>query len=570
MCQGGFERLKVSKITENEFRKMVAVSSNRLNNNAEFINSLNVFPVPDGDTGTNMSLSFASGAKYVSESTATSVGELAQVLAKGLLMGARGNSGVILSQVFRGFSKNAASKDELTPSDLAEAIVSGVQTAYKAVMKPQEGTILTVARKAAEAATKAARNSDDCVVVIKDAYEAAEAALKTTPELLPVLKEVGVVDSGGQGLTFVYQGFYDALSGNVRDEQEYRPTPADMDDMVSAEHHKSVQSQLNTEDIKYGYCTEIMVKLGAGRLVDEKFDYDTFRGYLSEIGNSLLVIADDEVVKVHVHTEQPGKVLSYGQKFGSLIKVKVDNMRLQHETILEQDKEAEDEQQAEISQIAGDYGIIAVASGEGVAKLFHSVGVTQIIQGGQTMNPSTKDIVDAINATEKDKVIILPNNKNIFLAAEQAADVADADVKVVHTRSIPQGLSAMINFNKDMDLDENVAAMEEALKDVISGQVTVAVRDTTLDGQEIAKDSYMGIVDGSIKVTNSDRKTTTVEMIKAMLDEDSEVVTIIYGTDATFQEVKEIAQEVQSLDEDLEIEIHEGDQPVYPYLVSVE
>lgn len=570
MCQGGFERLKVSKITENEFRKMVAVSSNRLNNNAEFINSLNVFPVPDGDTGTNMSLSFASGAKYVSESTATSVGELAQVLAKGLLMGARGNSGVILSQVFRGFSKNAASKDELTPSDLAEAIVSGVQTAYKAVMKPQEGTILTVARKAAEAATKAARNSDDCVVVIKDAYEAAEAALKTTPELLPVLKEVGVVDSGGQGLTFVYQGFYDALSGNVRDEQEYRPTPADMDDMVSAEHHKSVQSQLNTEDIKYGYCTEIMVKLGAGRLVDEKFDYDTFRGYLSEIGNSLLVIADDEVVKVHVHTEQPGKVLSYGQKFGSLIKVKVDNMRLQHETILEQDKEAEDEQQAEISQIAGDYGIIAVASGEGVAKLFHSVGVTQIIQGGQTMNPSTKDIVDAINATEKDKVIILPNNKNIFLAAEQAADVADADVKVVHTRSIPQGLSAMINFNKDMDLDENVAAMEEALKDVISGQVTVAVRDTTLDGQEIAKDSYMGIVDGSIKVTNPDRKTTTVEMIKAMLDEDSEVVTIIYGTDATFQEVKEIAQEVQSLDEDLEIEIHEGDQPVYPYLVSVE
>lgn len=562
--------MKISKITENEFRKMIAVSSNRLNNNAEFINSLNVFPVPDGDTGTNMSLSFASGAKYVSESTSSSVGELSQALAKGLLMGARGNSGVILSQVFRGFSKNAAAKTELTPADLADALVAGVQTAYKAVMKPQEGTILTVARKAAEAATKTAKTSDDCVEVMETAYEAAEAALKTTPDLLPVLKEVGVVDSGGQGLTFVYQGFFDALSGNVRDEQEYHPTPADMDDMVSAEHHKSVQSQLNTEDIQYGYCTEIMVKLGAGRLVDEKFDYDTFRGYLSEIGNSLLVIADDEVVKVHVHTEQPGKVLSYGQKFGSLIKVKVDNMRLQHETILEQDKEAEEEQQAEINQIAGDYGIIAVASGDGLAQLFHSVGVTQIIQGGQTMNPSTKNIVDAINATGKDKVIVLPNNKNIFLAAEQAADVADANVKVVHTRSITQGLSAMINFNKEADIDENVAAMEEALDDVISGQVTVAVRDTTIDGQEIKKDNYMGIVDGSIKVTDPDRKQATLEMVKAMLDEDSEVITIIYGADADQAEAQAIADEIQSWDEDYEIEIHEGDQPVYPYLISVE
>ena len=562
--------MKISKITENEFRKMIAVSSNRLNNNAEFINSLNVFPVPDGDTGTNMSLSFASGAKYVSESTSSSVGELSQALAKRLLMGARGNSGVILSQVFRGFSKNAAAKTELTPADLAYALVAGVQTAYKAVMKPQEGTILTVARKAAEAATKTAKTSDDCVEVMEAAYEAAEAALKTTPDLLPVLKEVGVVDSGGQGLTFVYQGFFDALSGNVRDEQEYHPTPADMDDMVSAEHHKSVQSQLNTEDIQYGYCTEIMVKLGAGRLVDEKFDYDTFRGYLSEIGNSLLVIADDEVVKVHVHTEQPGKVLSYGQKFGSLIKVKVDNMRLQHETILEQDKEAEEEQQAEINQIAGDYGIIAVASGDGLAQLFHSVGVTQIIQGGQTMNPSTKDIVDAINATGKDKVIVLPNNKNIFLAAEQAADVADANVKVVHTRSITQGLSAMINFNKEADIDENVAAMEEALDDVISGQVTVAVRDTTIDGQEIKKDNYMGIVDGSIKVTDPDRKQATLEMVKAMLDEDSEVITIIYGADADQAEAQAIADEIQSWDEDYEIEIHEGDQPVYPYLISVE
>lgn len=551
---------------------MIAVSSNRLNNNAEFINSLNVFPVPDGDTGTNMSLSFASGAKYVSETTSSNVGELAQALAKGLLMGARGNSGVILSQVFRGFSKNVAEKAELTPQDLADAIVAGVQTAYKAVMKPQEGTILTVARKAAEAATKTAKNSDDCVEVMQATYEAAEEALKTTPELLPVLKEVGVVDSGGQGLTFVYQGFFDALSGNVRDEREYQPTPADMDDMVSAEHHKSAQGQLNTEDIKYGYCTEIMVRLGAGRLVDEEFDYDKFRQHLSEIGNSLLVIADDEVVKVHVHTEQPGEVLSYGQKFGSLIKVKVDNMRLQHETILEQDKEAEKVQEDEMSkQIAGDYGIIAVASGDGIAKLFHGVGVTKIIQGGQTMNPSTKDIVDAINETGAKKILILPNNKNIFLAAEQASDVVDADVKVVHTRTIPQGLTAMLEFSSEASIDENVEAMEEALADVVSGQVTIAVRDTTIDGAEIKKDNYMGIVDGTIKVTAAERKQVTLDTIHAMLDvDDGEVVTIIYGEDASQAEAQEIADEVQSWDEDYEVEIHEGDQPVYPYLISVE
>ena len=318
-----------------------------------------------------------------------------------------------------------------------------------------------------------------------------------------------------------------------------------------------------------------MIRLGAGRLVDEEFDYDTFRGYLSEFGNSLLVIADDEVVKVHVHTEQPGKVLSYGQKFGSLIKVKVDNMRLQHETILEQDREAEkvqENEQEEISkQIAGDYGIIAVASGDGIAKLFHSVGVTKIIHGGQTMNPSTKDIVDAINETGAKKVLVLPNNKNIFLAAEQASEVVDVDVKVIHTRTIPQGLTAMIEFSSDASIDENQEAMEEALEDVVSGQVTVAVRDTVIDGTEIKKDNYMGIVDGKITITDSDRKKTTIEMIRSMLDvNDGDVITIIYGKDATSEEAKEIAKEVEKIDSDYQVEVHEGDQPIYPYLISVE
>lgn len=562
--------MKVEKITETEFRKMILTSSDRLNKNAEFINSLNVFPVPDGDTGTNMSLSFASGSKYVSESTSANVGDLAQALAKGLLMGARGNSGVILSQVFRGFAKSVSNKKELTPQDLAQALQGGVETAYKAVMKPQEGTILTVARKSAEAAKKVAKDGGDIVAVMKDTYEAAEAALKTTPDLLPVLKEVGVVDSGGQGLTFVYQGFYDALSGNVRDDEVHKPSPVEMDEMVSAEHHKSAQGKLNTEDIKYGYCTEIMVRLGAGRLVEKKFDYDEFRGYLAEIGDSLLVIADDEVVKVHVHTEHPGVVLSYGQKFGSLIKVKVDNMRLQHETILEKDEEEEREEEISENEISGDYGIIAIASGEGVAEIFKNLGATYVLSGGQTMNPSTKDIVDAIAKTKKDKVIILPNNKNIFLAADQAAEVCDVDAVVVPSKTIAQGMAAMLGFSKDADLEENKEAMTDELDTVISGQVTIAVRDTTIEGREIKKDDYMGIVDGNIVVTNPDRKEAAIEMVKAMLDEDSEVVTIIYGEDGNKEEAEAIETAVSELDEDLEIEIHEGNQPVYPYLISVE
>ena len=562
--------MKVEKITETEFRKMILTSSDRLNKNAEFINSLNVFPVPDGDTGTNMSLSFASGSKYVSESTSANVGDLAQALAKGLLMGARGNSGVILSQVFRGFAKSVSNKKELTPQDLAQALQGGVETAYKAVMKPQEGTILTVARKSAEAAKKVAKDGGDIVAVMKDTYEAAEAALKTTPDLLPVLKEVGVVDSGGQGLTFVYQGFYDALSGNVRDDEVHKPSPVEMDEMVSAEHHKSAQGKLNTEDIKYGYCTEIMVRLGAGRLVEKKFDYDEFRGYLAEIGDSLLVIADDEVVKVHVHTEHPGMVLSYGQKFGSLIKVKVDNMRLQHETILEKDEEEEREEEISENEISGDYGIIAIASGEGVAEIFKNLGATYVLSGGQTMNPSTQDIVDAIAKTKKDKVIILPNNKNIFLAADQAAEVCDVDAVVVPSKTISQGMAAMLGFSKDADLEENKEAMTDELDTVISGQVTIAVRDTTIEGREIKKDDYMGIVDGNIVVTNPDRKEAAIEMVKAMIDEDSEVVTIIYGEDGNKEEAEAIETAVSELDEDLEIEIHEGNQPVYPYLISVE
>lgn len=563
--------MEVTKITESEFRKMVLTASNKLNNNAKFINSLNVFPVPDGDTGTNMSLSLASGNKYVSESTSTEVGHLASALAKGLLMGARGNSGVILSQIFRGFGKAIEDKHELTAQDLTDALSAGVETAYKAVMKPQEGTILTVARKAAEAARIAVKNTDDCVVVMTKAHEGAKKALESTPDLLPVLKEVGVVDSGGQGLTFVYQGFMESLSGNVV-EDEHVPNPVEMDEMINAEHHKSVQGQLHTEDIEFGYCTEIMVRLGAGRLVDSEFDYDTFRGHLAEYGDSLLVIADDEVVKVHVHTEHPGEVLSYGQHFGSLIKVKVDNMRLQHETILEKDKEEDttDELLEKARKDAGDYGVMAVVSGKGLKELFISMGATDILDGGQTMNPSTEDFVEAINASSAKKFIIMPNNKNIFLAAKQAAQMVEKPVEVVESRSVLEGLSGLFAFSPDVKLQDNAESMREAIEEVTSGQVTIAVRDTTIDGQEIKKDDYMGIIDGKIKLTQKDAKSAAIEMAKAMIDEDSEVVTIIFGEDGNQEEAEAIEEAILEIDEDLEVEIHEGNQPVYPYLISVE
>ncbi|KYK51533.1 DAK2 domain-containing protein [Lactiplantibacillus plantarum] len=568
--------MKITTITNLEFGKMVQAASQKLNQRAEFINSLNVFPVPDGDTGTNMSLSMASGAKYEREETSTKVGDLASALAKGLLMGARGNSGVILSQIFRGFSKAVADKESLTANDLAAALAAGAQTAYKAVMKPTEGTILTVIRKAAGAGKEAVKTTDDICEVMDAVVTAAEAALKSTPDLLPVLKQVGVVDSGGQGLTFVLEAFSDSLSGKVDESQDYVPDDAEMDSMIDAAHHQSVQGQLDPNDIKYGYCTEIMVRIGDGKLVDHKFDYDTFYEYLAKLGDSLLVINDDEIVKVHVHTEHPGDIMTWGQRFGALIKVKVDNMRLQQETIMEHDKEDEAQAAAEPalpSQPQVDmhgYAIISVSSGDGIGKLFKGLGVTDIIAGGQTMNPSTADIVKAVNDSGAQQALVLPNNKNIFLAAEQAAEVADVPVKIIHSQTISQGMTAMLAFNAEADLDDNQAAMEETLSTVVSGQVTHAVRDTTIDGLEIKKDDYMGLVDGKIVITNPDRDTAALDMVKAMLDEDSELVTIIYGKDATKTDADHLAAKVQELDDELEIEIHEGDQPVYPFLVSVE
>ncbi|MFD1455527.1 DAK2 domain-containing protein [Levilactobacillus lanxiensis] len=563
--------MKVTEITNLEFGKMVQAASQKLNQNADFINSLNVFPVPDGDTGTNMSLSLQSGAKYERDADSTAVGVLAVALAKGLLMGARGNSGVILSQIFRGFSKKLADKQTLTAQDLADGFAAGAETAYKAVMKPTEGTILTVVREGAQAGLNTAKESDDVLAVMDAVFEAAKAALATTPDLLPVLKQVGVVDSGGQGLTFVLEAFNDSLNGRVSEEGDYKPDDAEMDEMIDAAHHQSVQGKLDPNSIKYGYCTEIMVRIGRGKQVDHDFDYDTFYKYLADLGDSLLVVNDEEIVKVHVHTEHPGKVIAWGQEFGDLAKVKVDNMRMQQETIMEHDEETGAAPVATATDEApADTAIIAIAAGEGLGTLFKSLGVTHVVNGGQTMNPSTQDIVDAINQSQAKRAIVLPNNKNIFLAAEQAAKVADVPAVIVHSKTVSQGMTAMLGYNPDAELAENQEAMEDNLSAVKSGQVTHAIRDTQLDGFDIKEGNFMGIVDGTIKVTDADLLKTAVDTVKAMLDDESEIITIIYGSDTTAEVAEQLQQQVEALDDDLETEVHEGDQPVYPFLISVE
>nr|WP_253295746.1 DAK2 domain-containing protein [Enterococcus raffinosus] len=547
---------------------MVEAGAKRLQVNAEYVNSLNVFPVPDGDTGTNMNLSMTSGATAVVNSASDKVGELANVLAKGLLMGARGNSGVILSQLFRGFSKAILDVDTLNAEDLAKALVHGVETAYKAVMKPVEGTILTVARESAKAGERKARQTDDVVEVMSAVVKYGKKALDKTPDMLPVLKEVGVVDSGGQGLLFIYEGFLNALNGEFQADDTYEPSPAEMDEMVNAEHHRSVQGQLATEDIKFGYCTEIMVRLGEGPTVDSNFDYDTFRNYLDGIGDSLLVVNDDEIVKVHVHTEHPGEVMNYGQKFGALIKVKVDNMRLQHETILEHDEEVAEFEAAPAERKP--YAVIAIAAGEGVQELFKSLGAAYVISGGQTMNPSTEDILKAIKEVNADQVIVLPNNKNIFMAADQAAEVAEVPVAVVPSKTVSQGMTAMLAFNGEQSLEENKTAMTEMLDSVVSGQITNAIRDTAIDGVEIHEGDYLGMVDGKIILSEADKYQATLDTLNKMISEDIEIITIIVGEEGTQAEAEKLSEAIEASYPDLEVEIHEGKQPVYPYLLSAE
>ena len=554
----------MSNITTSLFQEMVQAASTRLNKQAEYVNSLNVFPVPDGDTGTNMGMTIENGAKEVADKSASTVGEVAAIFAKGLLMGARGNSGVITSQLFRGFSQSVKGKDELDGQALALAFQSGVEVAYKAVMKPVEGTILTVSRGAAIGAKKKAEATNDAVEVMKAALEGAKAALAKTPDMLPVLKEVGVVDSGGQGLVFIYEGFLSALTGEYIASEDFQATPATMTEMINAEHHKSVAGHVATEDITFGYCTEIMVALKQGPTYVKDFDYDEFRNYLNELGDSLLVVNDDEIVKVHVHTEDPGLVMQEGLKYGSLVKVKVDNMRNQHEAQLEKEEKATKPAEEK------EYAIIAVVAGEGLAEIFKAQGVDYIISGGQTMNPSTEDFIKAVDQVNARNIIFLPNNKNIFMAAQSAAEVLEQPTTVIETRTLPQGLTSLLAFDSGKTIEENHERMTAALSDVVSGSITTAVRDTTIDGLEIHENDNLGMVDGKILVSNPDMLTTLKATFAKMLNEDSEIVSIYIGEDGDEELANGLAQDLMEEYEDLEVEIHQGNQPVYPYIFSVE
>ncbi|HCZ5745302.1 TPA: fatty acid kinase catalytic subunit FakA [Staphylococcus aureus] len=547
----------ISKINGKLFADMIIQGAQNLSNNADLVDSLNVYPVPDGDTGTNMNLTMTSGREEVENNLSKNIGELGKTFSKGLLMGARGNSGVILSQLFRGFCKNIESESEINSKLLAESFQAGVETAYKAVMKPVEGTILTVAKDAAQAAIEKANSTEDCIELMEYIIVKANESLENTPNLLAVLKEVGVVDSGGKGLLCVYEGFLKALKG---EKVEAKVAKLDKDEFVHDEH--DFHGVINTEDIIYGYCTEMMVRFGKNK---KAFDEQEFRQDMSQFGDSLLVINDEEIVKVHVHTEYPGKVFNYGQQYGELIKLKVENMREQHREVIRKEQHT-----AKPKMETVETTIITISMGEGISEIFKSMGATHIISGGQTMNPSTEDIVKVIEQSKCKRAIILPNNKNILMASEQAASIVDAEAVVIPTKSIPQGISALFQYDVDATLEENKAQMADSVNNVKSGSLTYAVRDTKIDGVEIKKDAFMGLIEDKIVSSKSDQLTTVTELLNEMLAEDSEILTVIIGQDAEQAVTDNMINWIEERYPDVEVEVHEGGQPIYQYFFSVE
>ncbi|TDY57821.1 DAK2 domain-containing protein [Bacillus subtilis] len=553
--------MSIRTLNGRTFAEMILAGAQNLSQNASAVDALNVFPVPDGDTGTNMNLSMTSGAREVEQMDTDDIGKVGSALSKGLLMGARGNSGVILSQLFRGFSKSIETKKEINALEFAAALQAGVDMAYKAVMKPVEGTILTVAKDAAKKAMILAEKETDITALMIAVTEEAEASLNRTPELLPVLKEVGVVDSGGKGLLCVYEGFLASLKGETVPQKAVLPS---LDDMVSAEHHKSAQSMMNTEDIEFGFCTEVMVRLDQTK---REFDEGTFRQDLSQFGDSLLVIADESLAKVHIHAEEPGNVLNYAQHYGELIKIKIENMREQHTSIISQESKPADNETPPAKQ---PYGIVTVAMGEGISDLFKSIGASVVIEGGQTMNPSTEDIVDAVKSVNADTVFILPNNSNIIMAANQAASVVDEQVFVIPAKTVPQGMSALLAFNPDQAAEANEANMLSAIQQVKSGQVTFSVRDTHIDGKDIKKGDFMGILNGTIIGTSENQLSAAKMLLSEMIGEDDEIVTILYGEDASQEEAEQLEAFLSEKYEEIEVEIHNGKQPLYSYIVSAE
>ena len=549
----------MEKINGLVLAKMIDLGARNLAKNAEKINSLNVFPVPDGDTGTNMNLSMSSGAKETAANTVENIGELGKSFSKGLLMGARGNSGVILSQLFRGMSQYIVDKKEIDSKEFAAAIQNGVSIAYKAIIKPVEGTILTVAREAAEAGVKKAESTTSVIEVMEAIYAEAQESLKRTPDLLPILKEVGVVDSGGQGLVCVYQGFVAALKGEEIDGLDAVET-----NIVDMQFEDDPDMDfMSPDDIVYGFCTEFTVRLDKDK---KEFDEDQFRKDMSEFGDSLLVISDSEYVKIHVHTETPGEVFNYGQQYGELIKIKSDNMREQHREVLRK----QESKQAATSKEVKEQAMISISMGSGLSKVLTSMGVDYVVEGGQTMNPSTEDIMKAIKEVNAKNIYIFPNNKNIQLAAKQAAELAEENVYVVESKTAPQGLAAVMVFNSNVSPEENFANMQEVLGTVSTLEVTHAVRDTHIEGVEIKKDEFMGIRDGKIIVSNLSLNTVLEELLEKSIDEDKEIVTIYLGEESTDEYTDFLEKLIEDKYPDVEVELVESGQPVYPYIIGLE
>ena len=565
--------MEITSINSKLLARMFLAGAKNLDSKKDWINELNVFPVPDGDTGTNMTMTIMSAAKEVSSLTNPTMAELAKAISSGSLRGARGNSGVILSQLFRGFCKVIKEYDEIDVTILCEACQKAVETAYKAVMKPKEGTILTVAKGAAEKALELSDETEDVVTFVEEVIKQAEYVLDQTPEMLPVLKQAGVVDSGGQGLVQVLKGAYDALIGKEIDYTiEGAPTGA-APAKISAE---------TEAEIKFGYCTEFIIVLNAPMSDNEEHAYKAF---LESIGDSIVVVADDEIVKTHVHTNDPGLALQKALTFGSLSKIKIDNMREEHQEKLIKDsqklaaqqkaeEEAYEAAQADekISNMpAKEMGFVSVSIGEGMNEVFRGLGVDYLIEGGQTMNPSTEDMLNAIEHVNAKTVFILPNNKNIIMAANQAVDlVEDEQIIVIPTKTIPQGITALVNYIPDHSAEENKEQMMAEIENVKTGQVTYAVRDTEIDGKTIKQNDFMGIGDKSILSVGTDLRATTLEMVDAMVDEDSAIVSIYFGSDSDEDSANELAAAIEEKYPDVEVEVNDGGQPIYYYVISVE
>ena len=557
--------MEITSINTEVLSKMFLAGAKNLDAKKEWINELNVFPVPDGDTGTNMSMTIMSAAREVSALENPTMEQLSKAISSGSLRGARGNSGVILSQLFRGFCKVIASYDEVTVSVLSDAFQKAVETAYKAVMKPKEGTILTVAKGAADKALEMAEETEDLCVFCDEVIKHADYVLSQTPEMLPVLKQAGVVDSGGQGLMQVLKGAYDSLLGKEIDYEIEDASKGSGVVKISAETEK---------EIKFGYCTEFIIVLNKPLTEAEEHEYKAF---LESIGDSIVVVADDEIVKTHVHTNDPGLAIQKALTHGSLSKIKIDNMREEHQEKLIKDAEKlaaqqkAEEEEAKADEPRKDMGFISVSIGEGMNEIFKGLGVDYIIEGGQTMNPSTEDMLSAIDHVNADHIFILPNNKNIIMAANQAATlVEDKEIIVLPTKTIPQGIVAMVNYIPDYSPEENKETMLAEIGNVKTGQVTYAVRDTEIDGKTIKQDDYMGIGDSSILSVGQDLKATTLEMVDAMVDEDSAIISIYYGTDATEEAAEELGAVIEEKYPDVEVEINAGGQPIYYYVISVE